>query len=71
MVENYCDASIWAAVHHGDVLLAVAKDFVEEGTKFALLSGEVELGVVRERLGKVQLDEPEALSWLKRTFRHI
>jgi len=46
-------------VHHGDVLLAVAKDFVEEGTKFALLSGEVKLRVVRERLGKVQLDEPE------------
>ena len=57
MVENYCDASIWAAVHHGDVL-AVAKDFVEERTELALLSGEVELGVVRERLGKVQLDEP-------------
>ena len=46
-------------MRHGDVLLlAVAKDFVEERTKFALLSGEVELRVVRERLGKVQLDEP-------------
>ena len=45
-------------MRHGDVLLAIAKDFVEEGTKFALLSGEVELRVVRERLGKVQLDEP-------------
>ena len=45
-------------MHHGDVLLTVAKDFVEERTELALLSGEVELGVVRERLGKVQLDEP-------------
>ena len=58
-------------MHHGDVLLAVAKDLIEERTKFALLSGEVELGVVRERLGKVQLDEPGALGWLKRTFRHF
>ena len=45
-------------MRHGDVLLAIAKDLIEEGTKFALLSGEVELRVVGERLGKVQLDEP-------------
>ena len=46
-------------MQHGDVLLAVAKDLVEEGAQFALLAGEVELGVVGQRLRQVQLDEPD------------
>ena len=39
--------------------LAVAKNLVEERAQFTLLAREVELGVVGERLGQVQLDEPD------------
>ena len=39
--------------------LAVAKNFVEESAKLTLLAREVELGVVGQRLGQVQLDEPD------------
>ena len=39
--------------------LAVAENFVEESAKLTLLAGEVELGVVGQRLGQVQLDEPD------------
>ena len=46
-------------MRHGDVLLAVAKDLVEERAQLTLLAGEVELGVVGQRLGQVQLDEPD------------
>ena len=39
--------------------LAVAKNLVEERAEFTLLAREVELGVVGQRLGQVQLDEPD------------
>ena len=39
--------------------LAVAENFVEESAKLTLLAGEVEFGVVGQRLGQVQLDEPD------------
>ena len=39
--------------------LAVAKDLVEERAQLALLAREVELGVVGQGLGQVQLDEPD------------
>ena len=39
--------------------LAVAKNLVEERTEFTLLAREVELGVVGQRLGQVQLDVPD------------
>ena len=39
--------------------LAVAENFVEESAKLTLLAREVEFGVVGQRLGQVQLDEPD------------
>ena len=38
--------------------LAVAKNLVEERPEFTLLAREVELGVVGQGLGQVQLYEP-------------
>ena len=40
------------------LFLAVSKDLVEERAQLTLLPGEVELGVVGQGLGQVQLDEP-------------
>ena len=42
--------------------LTTAKDFVEESPQLALLAREVELGVVSQRLGQVQLDVPEEIN---------
>ena len=52
--------------------LAVAKDLVEERAQLTLLAREVELGVVGQGLGQVQLDEPDqnvGQGQIKSTFR--
>ena len=65
MVQNYksfkallsARETLWFQI--GNSSLAVAKNLVEEGAKLTLLPREVELGVVGQSLGQVQLDEPD------------